>query len=536
MRPAGMKLAAGLLAGVTLVVASARGLAAEPFSYNPPGMLTAGSGEGRFDEGVYAPGMRFPIETGLAFLNSQVWGHGGSEGPGGGQCDPENRQYPWWDNYCETRTWDMPLCPSGQGHQGQDIRAGDCEKDKHWVVAATEGTITNIGTYSVYLTAADGTRFDYLHMGGVAVAFGDEVKRGDKLGLVSNAFGGTPTTIHLHFNIKQDVDGIGLVFVPPYMSLVASYQEQLNTEAKGVLSDATCERVRGASFDPDTPDLPNDVHVSIGGTWDDAAAIGFDVRADRPTGALCDDGAATCARGFDTMLPIALLDGEERDLHLYALDTWVDGALGTIEQSPVSVSCAAFSHEGRVRRLVDGDDVSGGWGLSPFFDELPLSPDETEALVEGRPLPRAPKLVASPDGAAHFIHDISVLRPISDEAMFMFRLDPGQAEVWSEAAIGLVPRGPAWPRRPAIARGKGGIVYLLDELKNIGIHGEQVAIGADGGSAQDAASCAIGGGSAGPGSAGSGSAGVLAGAVFGLVFAGIRRRRFRSHTPPRGVG
>lgn len=40
---------------------------------------------------------------------------------------------------------------AGEGHQGQDIRAATCEKGVHWVVAATDGTITNVGSYSVYL-------------------------------------------------------------------------------------------------------------------------------------------------------------------------------------------------------------------------------------------------------------------------------------------------------------------------------------------------------------------------------------------------
>jgi hypothetical protein len=51
---------------------------AQEFEYNPPGTLTAGSGEGRFDETVYAPNMRFPIEADVPpTSNSQVWGVGG---------------------------------------------------------------------------------------------------------------------------------------------------------------------------------------------------------------------------------------------------------------------------------------------------------------------------------------------------------------------------------------------------------------------------------------------------------------------------
>ncbi|MFO0663514.1 MAG: M23 family metallopeptidase [Polyangiaceae bacterium] len=197
------------------------GVDAGPFTYDPPGTLVpATSGKGRADSKVYVPTMLFPIAQPAAFANSQVYGRGGGSGPGGSQCDKENFSYPWHDNYCESRSWDMPLCPSGQGHQGQDIRGPSCVKNVHNVIAVEDGTITNVGTYSVYLTTKDGTRFDYLHMGSVAVKVGDVVKRGALVGKVSNEFGGTPTTVHLHFNIRQNVPSLGNVYVPPYTSLV----------------------------------------------------------------------------------------------------------------------------------------------------------------------------------------------------------------------------------------------------------------------------------------------------------------------------
>ncbi|MBX7196889.1 MAG: peptidoglycan DD-metalloendopeptidase family protein [Sandaracinaceae bacterium] len=194
------------------------------FTYDPAGDLVAGSGSGRADSMVYAPDMRFPIRDAPAFANSQVWGVGGSSGPSGSQCDGRNFSYPWHDNYCETRTWDMPLCPSGTGHQGQDIRASDCMAEMHPVIAVVSGTITNVGSYSVYLTAADGTRYDYLHMRPVLVTSGERVSQGDVIGYVANEFGGTATTVHLHFNIRQNVTGVGSVYVPPYMSLVRAYE------------------------------------------------------------------------------------------------------------------------------------------------------------------------------------------------------------------------------------------------------------------------------------------------------------------------
>ncbi|MSP93449.1 MAG: hypothetical protein EXR79_16935 [Myxococcales bacterium] len=199
---------------------------AQAFTFQPAGVLKPGSGKGLQTTKVYAPTMRYPTEKSPSYPNSQVWGVGGSQGPKGGQCDAKNFAYPWWDNYCETRTWSMPLCPSGKGHQGQDIRGATCVNKTHWLVAAEAGTITGIGTYSVYLKAG-GTTFRYLHMdpGTLAVQVGQKVSKGQKLGLMSNAFGGTPTTVHLHFDIEQFVSGTGTVFVSPYNSLVESYEK-----------------------------------------------------------------------------------------------------------------------------------------------------------------------------------------------------------------------------------------------------------------------------------------------------------------------
>ena len=204
-----------------------------PFTYDPPGHLVAASGSGVTTDTIYAPGMRFPTEVSPAFPNSQVYGHGGGSGPGGGQCDVENYSYPWRDDFCETRSWESPVCPAGTGHQGQDIRPATCKKATHWAVAAEAGQITSIGTFTVTLTADSGIRFRYLHMAmnKLAVAVGDRVTRGQHLGLISNDFGGSATTIHLHFEIKTTVllpDGTSQIhFAPPYSSLVDSYKRLL---------------------------------------------------------------------------------------------------------------------------------------------------------------------------------------------------------------------------------------------------------------------------------------------------------------------
>lgn len=221
---------------------------AQTFTFDPPGTLVpTKSGKGRVDSKVYAPTMRFPMEEPRAYANSQVYARGGIGGDGGSECDSANFGYPWHDNYCEIRDWEMPLCPAGTGHQGQDIRATTCDNDKYWIVAAADGSITSVGSYSVYLTTSDGTRFDYLHMSSVQVKVGDRVTRGQHLGKVSNVFGGNATTHHLHFNIRQTVAGIGEVYVPPYLSLVDSYKRLLSG---GEIIDA------GTDAAPPTPPKP----------------------------------------------------------------------------------------------------------------------------------------------------------------------------------------------------------------------------------------------------------------------------------------
>ena len=195
------------------------------FAYEPPGQLVPGSGEGLEDDTVYVEGMRFPLEAGPAYANSQLWGVGGIRGLPGDQCDAGNYSYPWRDNYCETRPWTMSFCPAGRGHQGQDIRPATCRDGAHWAVAVTTGTITQIGSYSVSLQDNEGIRYRYLHLdhSRLSVREGQTVNRGQRIGLVSNNFGGSSTTIHLHF----DMHSAGQ-YIPTYMSLVRAYEELLN--------------------------------------------------------------------------------------------------------------------------------------------------------------------------------------------------------------------------------------------------------------------------------------------------------------------
>ena len=103
---------------------------------------------GRADYHVYAR-MRFPIADAPGYVKSQSfmpWGdcyHTGTVGRLGRKGAPyhcklndkplvfdelaaENFTYPWRDNFCELRDFLVGQCPGGYGHQGEDIRPGNC--------------------------------------------------------------------------------------------------------------------------------------------------------------------------------------------------------------------------------------------------------------------------------------------------------------------------------------------------------------------------------------------------------------------------
>jgi hypothetical protein len=437
---------------------------ADEFSYDPPGVLVPGSGEGRVDEIVYAPGMRFPMESGPAYPNSQVWGHGGSQGPGGGQCHENNYSYPWQDNYCETRSWNMPMCPSGTGHQGQDIRPSTCEDDVHWEVAAAAGTVTNIGSYSVYVTAADGTRFDYLHGSSVGVSVGQGVDEGQRLCRTSNAFGGTPTTIHLHFNIRQDVGGIGIAFVPPYMSLVKSYEALMGYGSEpphGPVEAIDCESVRGWAFHPDAPQDAVEVRVWFGGPAGDPDATGVSIVADEHRDDLCDD-LGSCAHGFTLEIPRSLRDGQPHPVYVYAVD---EGGADTIEldASPGEFQCGPPAVPQGVRRKIASPEVIADWQLSLFWDLAKLSASDLASLPEGEPWPEHRLVVQAESGGELWLIDRGLKRRISSQAAEAWSMSADDAQHWPDDSVEGVPLGPPVRSSVFLVSAPGEGIYAIDD-------------------------------------------------------------------------
>jgi murein DD-endopeptidase MepM/ murein hydrolase activator NlpD len=251
------------------------------FRYHPPGVLAdrdANANRGRLeDRKVYVPDMVFPIrlEAGrFASMNSQIWGYGGGGyngvgEAGGTECDPRNYDpMQQRDNFCEVRGWSMPLCPSGAGHQGQDIRPPSC-KDNAWeVVAVVDGIITLVtANTTVKLKGNDGTVYEYLHMhpNSIAVTEGSKVKQGDVLGRVSKFMNGARnTTYHLHFNVRQRLQ-VGTkvleAYVPPYTSLIAAYRKSKGLDpgidgAGNLMPDPMLEIGAVAQAPPQPPPAP----------------------------------------------------------------------------------------------------------------------------------------------------------------------------------------------------------------------------------------------------------------------------------------
>jgi hypothetical protein len=468
-------------------VTAATSASADDFSFLPPGDLIAGSGKGRVDEKVYAPGMLFPI-VGKAYANSQVYMTGGSNGPAGSQCATVNFSYPWRDNYCETRSWDMPLCPAGIGHQGQDIRAATCDKNVHWVQAVVDGTITSVGSYSVYLTAADGTRYDYLHMDSVQVTVGAKVKHGDHLGKVSNNFGGTATSVHLHFNLKQNVASLGFVFVPPYMSLVKSYQATQTQPPKGALEVADCDRLAGWAFDPEMAAAPVTVDVDADGV---AATSEQTLTAAREREDLCDT-LGSCNHAFSVASPLSLFDGKAHELRLFAVDP-TDKKRYELLESPATLTCSAPAPKG-LRRPLDAD-AAKAWALSSFWDGLPSETSGFDALPIGDAAPSEPKVFTDPnDPATLWVVDGNRRRKLSASDADGWHLEPSELVAAGDAVLGL-DEGPAFPRR-AVMISVNGETFLVDDGETAsprepsggGTSGE----GAELGGTSASASCALG--------------------------------------------
>src|SRR5256884_3897120 len=125
-----------------------RPAAASPdFTYRPTRDIVARSGSrrqsGHADLTAYSQ-IRFPLVRTPVAVRSQQFGRRDKTGLVAGA-------YPWRDNFCEARSFNVGQCASGFGHQGQDIRpvacaAGNeneeaCDLRRQPIVAVRDGVV-----------------------------------------------------------------------------------------------------------------------------------------------------------------------------------------------------------------------------------------------------------------------------------------------------------------------------------------------------------------------------------------------------------
>jgi len=222
--------------------------ASSDFTYRPSGDIVANSGSrrqgGHPDSTAYSQ-IRFPLEKAPAFAHSQSFGKGRSDG--------RASEYPWQDNFCEARSFEVGQCASGFGHQGQDIRPGacspngegpdSCDRKQQGIVAVRDGVVIRslqqqAATLQVN-TRDEHIRFRYMHMNPSSmdtdgVLNGRRVAEGEKIGAVSNYLDHpNGTTRHLHFDV-QVFTRDGWLWVNPYTTLISAYERLIRGRGREI--------------------------------------------------------------------------------------------------------------------------------------------------------------------------------------------------------------------------------------------------------------------------------------------------------------
>jgi len=224
---------------------------ASDFTYRPVGDILARSSPrgqtGNADLTSYSQ-IRFPLEA-PAFIHSQSFGRRQSSD----SSDRPSGLYPWRDNFCEARSFNVGQCAGGHGHQGQDLRAGacpvpsdpsnPCDPKQQPVFAVRDGVLIRArqqqaATLQVN-TLTEHIRFRYMHMNPASmdvdgVLNGRVVAEGEKIGVVSNYLDHpNGTSRHLHFDV-QVFTRDGWVWVNPYITLVSAYERLIRGRGREI--------------------------------------------------------------------------------------------------------------------------------------------------------------------------------------------------------------------------------------------------------------------------------------------------------------
>jgi hypothetical protein len=221
------------------------------FVYRPAGDIINGGARkqsGYADPSTYSQ-IRFPLEA-PALVHSQWYGRY----RGGGRSDPYSALRPWRDSFCEKRSsFNVGQCPSGFGHQGQDLRPGacanpadgpkTCDPKQQPVFAVRDGALIRTPGQQAATLQINGRnehiRFRYMHMNPSSmdadgVLNGRMVAEGEKIGVVSN-FLDHPngTSRHLHFDV-QVFTRDGWIWVNPYATLISAYERLIRGRGREI--------------------------------------------------------------------------------------------------------------------------------------------------------------------------------------------------------------------------------------------------------------------------------------------------------------
>jgi len=239
------------------------------FTYRPSGDIIANSGlrkQGGHADLIAYSQIRFPLEKPIAFVHSQEFRARRSSDKPLDELSGGNTSYPWRDNFCEARSFNVGQCPSGFGHQGEDVRPAPCplnaegrdrcDPRQQPVVAVRDAVVIRAPKQQAVTlqvnTRNEHVRFRYMHMNPAALDAsgmlnGRAVDEGEKLGVVSNYLDHpNGTSLHLHFDV-QVFTRDGWIWVNPYVTLISAYERLL--------------RGRGHEIGPETAAQPAVAHA-----------------------------------------------------------------------------------------------------------------------------------------------------------------------------------------------------------------------------------------------------------------------------------
>jgi hypothetical protein len=248
--------------------------------YGEPGELQTNSGvqgkQGSHDLGVYGnivfPSDMSAVAQSVVYREDQICLKGDRNG--GTVCDTRAglriRKIPigeWRDNFCEARSGNnLPTCPAGHGHAGQDIwgKGWNSDAAEHPLRAAVDGVAFRRFPTQPAVTVSDvpGTNIDYVyrHMrpsmldsNGIVASTPRAVRRGCVMALVDRLQGVSlaPTKLtdkgisyvatarHLHFEIRVPTKA-GFQNVSPYQTVVWAHRAAITKVDDILASTKSC--------------------------------------------------------------------------------------------------------------------------------------------------------------------------------------------------------------------------------------------------------------------------------------------------------